>query len=64
MAFRQPKVFSLLSILSKISKNSEKLEHKLTAKAARVFIEFDYQTHESWSRARRVVARHNRDLIW
>jgi RNA polymerase sigma factor (sigma-70 family) len=56
MAFTQPKVFSLLSILSKISKNSEKLEHKLIAKAARVFTEFDYQTHKNWSRARRVVA--------
>ena len=28
-----------------------------TGKAARVFAEFDYQTHKSWSRARRVVAK-------
>jgi len=33
------------------------LEHKLIAKAARVFTEFDYRTHKSWSRARRVVAK-------
>ncbi len=34
-----------------------KLEHGKTGKAARVFIEFDYQTHKSWARARRVVAK-------
>jgi hypothetical protein len=33
------------------------LEHKNTAKAARVFTEFDYQTRQSWSRSRRVVAK-------
>ncbi len=33
------------------------LEHRSTAKAARVFTEFDYQTHKSWSRSRRVVAK-------
>jgi hypothetical protein len=33
------------------------LEHQSTAKAARVFAEFDYQTHNSWSRSRRVVAK-------
>ena len=33
------------------------LEHQSTAKAARVFTEFDYQTHNSWSRSRRVVAK-------
>jgi hypothetical protein len=33
------------------------LEHQDTAKAARVFAEFDYRTHKSWSRARRVVAK-------
>ena len=33
------------------------LEHKDTAKAARVFTEFDYQTRQSWSRSRRVVAK-------
>ena len=33
------------------------LEHQSTAKAARVFAEFDYQTHKSWSRSRRVVAK-------
>ncbi len=32
-------------------------EHKLTAKAARLFTEFDYRTHKSWTRARRVVAK-------
>jgi hypothetical protein len=31
--------------------------HQTTGKAARVFAEFDYQTHQSWSRARRVVAK-------
>lgn len=33
------------------------LEHQSTARAARVFAEFDYQTHNSWSRSRRVVAK-------
>jgi hypothetical protein len=32
-------------------------EHQQTGKAARVFKEFSYQTRESWSRARRVVAK-------
>lgn len=31
--------------------------HKQTGKAARVFAEFDYRTHKSWSRPRRVVAK-------
>ncbi len=31
--------------------------HQSTGKAARVFAEFDYRTHKSWSRARRVVAK-------
>jgi len=34
-----------------------KLEHKETGKSARVFTEFNYQTHKSWARARRVVAK-------
>ena len=34
-----------------------RLQHQSTGKAARVFAEFDYQTHKSWSRARRVVAK-------
>jgi Transposase DDE domain group 1 len=33
------------------------LEHKDTAKAARLFTEFDYQTRKSWSCSRRVVAK-------
>lgn len=33
------------------------LQHQSTAKAARVFTEFDYQTRKSWSRSRRVVAK-------
>jgi hypothetical protein len=33
------------------------LLHAETGKAARVFTEFDYQTHKSWARARRVVAK-------
>jgi hypothetical protein len=33
------------------------LLHQSTAKAARVFTEFDYQTRKSWSCARRVVAK-------
>ncbi len=34
-----------------------KLLHAETGNAARVFTEFDYQTHKSWARARRVVAK-------
>jgi hypothetical protein len=34
-----------------------RIEHAETGKAARVFTEFDYQTHKSWARARRVVAK-------
>ena len=33
------------------------LEHAETGKAARVITEFNYQTHQSWARARRVVAK-------
>lgn len=32
-------------------------EHARTGKAARIFTEFEYQTRDSWSRARRVVAK-------
>src|SRR3954447_5845436 len=32
-------------------------DHQQTGKAARRFAEFDYRTHKSWSRARRVVAK-------
>lgn len=32
-------------------------EHERTGKPARVFAEFDYETRDSWSRARRVVAK-------
>jgi hypothetical protein len=31
--------------------------HQITGKAARVFTEFTYRTHKSWSRPRRVVAK-------
>jgi hypothetical protein len=31
--------------------------HQSMGKAARVFAEFNYQTHKSWSRARRIVAK-------
>ena len=34
-----------------------RLEHAETGKPARVFTEFKYQTHKSWARARRVVAK-------
>lgn len=34
-----------------------KLLHTETGKAARVFTEFEYQTHKSWARPRRVVAK-------
>jgi len=34
-----------------------KLEHAETGNPARVFTEFNYQTHTSWVRARRVVAK-------
>jgi hypothetical protein len=33
------------------------LRHQGTAEAARVFTEFQYKTHKSWSNARRVVAK-------
>jgi hypothetical protein len=33
------------------------LLHQTTGNAARVFAEFDYRTHKSWSRSRRVVAK-------
>jgi hypothetical protein len=33
------------------------LQHRSTGKAARVFAEFTYQTHKSWSCSRRVVAK-------
>jgi hypothetical protein len=33
------------------------LQHQTTGRAARIFSEFDYRTHRSWSRARRVVAK-------
>lgn len=31
--------------------------HRTTGKAARVFAEFSYRTHKSWSRSRRVIAK-------
>jgi len=31
--------------------------HRQSGQAARVFTEFDYQTHDSWNRSRRVVAK-------
>src|ERR1700728_4193458 len=31
--------------------------HRTTGKPARLFAEFDYRTHKSWSRSRRVVAK-------
>jgi len=34
-----------------------KLAHEITGKAARLFHEFTYETRETWSRARRVVAK-------
>jgi hypothetical protein len=33
------------------------LAHQATGKAARIFSAFDYRTHKSWSRSRRVVAK-------
>ena len=33
------------------------LQHQSTGKAARVFSQFDYRTHKSWSCSRRVVAK-------
>jgi hypothetical protein len=33
------------------------VEHQTTGKAARLFTEFDYRTHKSWSLSRRVVAK-------
>jgi hypothetical protein len=33
------------------------LQHQSTGKAARIFSEFDYRTHKSWSRPRRVAAK-------
>ena len=34
-----------------------RLQHQSTQKSARVFAEFSYRTHKSWSRPRRVVAK-------
>jgi len=34
-----------------------RLMHRTTGRAARVFAQFPYQTHKSWSRSRRVVAK-------
>ena len=34
-----------------------RIQHKHTGKAARIFAQFQYQTHKSWSRSRRVVAK-------
>ncbi len=34
-----------------------RLQHQSTGQAARVFAEFIYRTHKSWSRSRRVVAK-------
>jgi hypothetical protein len=34
-----------------------RLQHQTTGKAARLFAEFSYRTHKSWSCARRVVAK-------
>ena len=34
-----------------------RLQHQTTGKATRLFTEFPYQTHKSWSRSRRVVAK-------
>jgi hypothetical protein len=34
-----------------------RMEHQSSGKAARVFAEFDYRTHKTWTRARRVVAK-------
>jgi len=34
-----------------------KVQYQATGRAARLFKEFVYQTRESWSRARRVVAK-------
>jgi hypothetical protein len=33
------------------------VEHQTTGKAARLFTDFDYRTHKSWSRPRRVIAK-------
>jgi hypothetical protein len=37
--------------------NQAHVLHQATGKAARVFAEFSYQTHKSWSHARRVIAK-------
>jgi len=46
----------LRSIIGKQMHQAQVL-HQTTGKAARVFAEFDYRTHKSWSRARRIVAK-------
>lgn len=46
----------LVKIIGK-QMHEARLLHQDTGKAARVFAEFDYRTHKSWSRARRVVAK-------
>jgi hypothetical protein len=46
----------LLKVIGKQMHQAE-LAYKETGKPARVFTEFEYRTHKSWSRARRVVAK-------
>ena len=46
----------LRRIIGRQMRQAQRL-HQATGKAARVFAEFDYRTHKSWSRPRRVVAK-------
>ena len=54
---RHDPLMAVLSGRRKLEDPLARLEHAETVKAARVFTEFDYQTHKSWARARRVVAK-------
>jgi hypothetical protein len=54
--FGLPRNQRLRRIIGKQMLEAQK-QHAATGKAARIFAEFDYKTHKSWSCSRRVVAK-------
>jgi hypothetical protein len=62
---RQPGVFYLFGLaknsrllaLLEVEMESAKIRHEISGKAERVFGEFGYKTHDTWSRARRVIGK-------
>jgi hypothetical protein len=40
-----------------LSMQQARVRHEITSKAERVFREFDYETHKTWSRRRRVIGK-------